>query len=152
MHWNPMIFLGEARTMKHGNNQGRVPPTAGLLGALTLSLSVVVAAAVPRFHNAPESADQLKNPYAHHSAAAKAGATLFTQNCSACHGANGQGMANIPAVRTGPTQSAPDGQLFWFITTGEPDKGMPAWGSLTEQQRWQVVTYLKSLSSSRASR
>lgn len=136
-------------TTKQVRNQGRAHWRAGFIASVTFSVALVVAAAIPRFHNAPASADQLKNPYAHQGAAAKAGSTLFSQNCSACHGSNGQGMNNIPALRAGPTQSAPDGQLFWFITTGEPDKGMPAWGSLTEQQRWQLVTYLKSLSSAK---
>lgn len=131
--------------MKNRKNKARVRSGIAVLATFTLG---VIAVAAPRFHNAPESADQLKNPYAGQAAVAKAGATLFAQNCSACHGNNGQGMANIPALRSGATQSAPDGQVFWYITTGETDKGMPAWGSLPEKQRWQIVTYLKSLSSS----
>jgi mono/diheme cytochrome c family protein len=51
----------------------------------------------------------------------------------------------MPAVSKGPTQSAPDGEVFWFITTGATDKGMPSWSTLSERQRWQLVTYLKSL-------
>jgi mono/diheme cytochrome c family protein len=54
----------------------------------------------------------------------------------------------MPAVSQGPTQSASDGEVFWFITTGAVDKGMPSWASLSERQRWQLVTYLKSLKSS----
>jgi mono/diheme cytochrome c family protein len=54
----------------------------------------------------------------------------------------------MPAVSQGPTQSASDGEVFWFITTGAPDKGMPSWSTLPERQRWQIVTYLKSLKSS----
>jgi len=135
-----------------GSNKMRVRSGVGIIGAFVLSLGVIVTAAAPRFHNAPASADQLKNPYAGQAAEAKAGASLFAQNCASCHGSNAQGMANIPALRSGATQSAADGQLFWFITVGEPDKGMPAWGSLPERQRWQIVTYLKSLSSSSSSK
>ena len=55
----------------------------------------------------------------------------------------------MPALAQGPTQSAPDGEVFWFITTGAPDKGMPSWSALSERQRWQLVAYLKSLKNSR---
>jgi len=57
----------------------------------------------------------------------------------------------MPAVAEGPTQSAPDGAVFWFITNGAPDKGMPSWSSLSERQRWQLVSYLKSLGNSHGS-
>jgi len=54
----------------------------------------------------------------------------------------------MPAVSQGPTQSAPDGEVFWFITTGAVDKGMPSWSALPERQRWQLVAYMKSLKNS----
>lgn len=54
----------------------------------------------------------------------------------------------MPAVSQGPTQSASDGEVFWFITTGAVDKGMPSWSALPERQRWQIVSYLKSLKTS----
>jgi hypothetical protein len=50
----------------------------------------------------------------------------------------------MPAVSHGPTQSSSDGEVFWFITTGAVDKGMPSWSALSERQRWQLVSYLKS--------
>ena len=57
-------------------------------------------------------------------------------------------MANFPALNRGATQSVPDGEVFWFITTGSVSNGMPSWATLPEQARWQLVTYLKSLKSS----
>jgi len=106
------------------------------------------AAQDAHYHNAPASAAQQKNPYAGQSTAAAAGAKLYAANCASCHGANGQGTGNIPALTAGPTQSAPDGEVFWFITKGSINNGMPGWGQLPEQERWQIVTYLKSLRSS----
>jgi hypothetical protein len=53
----------------------------------------------------------------------------------------------MPAVSQGPTQAAPDGEVFWFITTGAIDEGMPSWSALSERQRWQFVSYLRSLKS-----
>ena len=97
------------------------------------------------FHNAPASSGQLKNPYTGLSAAAAVGSRLYAANCGSCHGIKGRGTGNIPPLAEGPTQSASDGEVFWFITTGAADNGMPAWASLPERQRWQIVTYLKSL-------
>ena len=97
------------------------------------------------FHNAPASSNQLKNPYAGQPAAAAAGARVYATNCGSCHGVKGRGTGNIPQLSEGPTQSASDGEVFWFITNGAVDNGMPSWASLSERQRWQIVTYLKSL-------
>jgi glucose/arabinose dehydrogenase len=97
------------------------------------------------FHNAPATAEQSKNPYAGKHAAAQAGANLFARHCASCHGPTGGGTGNIPALAKGPTQSAADGAIFWFITQGDPNNGMPSWANLSEQQRWQVITYLKAL-------
>ena len=109
-----------------------------------------LAAQDAHFHNAPTSSVQLKNPYAGKSAAVAAGSKLYTMNCGSCHGIRGRGTGNIPALSQGPAQSVPDGEVFWFITTGSVDNGMPAWASLPEQKRWQIVTYLKSLKNSRS--
>src|SRR6202166_4169361 len=101
-----------------------------------------------KFHNAPASSDQLKNPYAGQQAAVTAGSRLYAMNCGSCHGIKGRGTGNIPPLAQGPTQSASDGEVFWFITTGSVNNGMPSWASLSEQKRWQIVTYLKSLKNS----
>lgn len=98
-----------------------------------------------RFHNAPPSSQQLKNPYAGQPAAIKAGEKLYALNCRSCHGIHGRGNGNVPALSRSAVQSAPDGEVFWFITTGSVDNGMPAWRSLSEQKRWQIVSYLKTL-------
>jgi len=109
-----------------------------------------LAAQDAHFHNAPISSSQETNPYAGQHTAVVAGSKLYTTNCGACHGVNGRGTGNVPALAKGPTQSAPDGEVFWFITTGSVNNGMPSWASLPELQRWQIVTYLKSLKNSPA--
>ncbi|HEY1469944.1 MAG TPA: c-type cytochrome [Candidatus Acidoferrum sp.] len=123
-----------------------------LFSAIFATACIVVPSRIiaqdANFHNAPSSSAQQKNPYAGQQAAVASGAKLYAANCAACHGSSGQGTGNIPAVSTGPTQSAPDGELFWFINTGSVNNGMPAWGSLSEEKRWQIVAYLKSLKSS----
>jgi mono/diheme cytochrome c family protein len=120
-----------------------------VISAILLSFSVsMLLAQDSHFHNAPASSNQLKNPYAGQPTTAAAGARLYATNCGACHGIKGRGTGNIPPLSEGPTQSASDGEVFWFITTGAADNGMPAWGTLPERQRWQIVTYLKSLKGS----
>lgn len=103
-----------------------------------------------QFHDAPPSSAHLKNPYAGQQAAVAAGSRLYGTNCSSCHGTHGQGTGAMPALAQGPTQSASDGEVFWFITTGASDKGMPSWSTLPERQRWQLVAYLKSLKNSQS--
>ena len=111
---------------------------------LNFSPSMLIAQDA-NFHNAPASSHQSKNPYAGQPAAAAAGSRLYSANCGSCHGTGGVGTGNIPALSEGPTQSAPDGVVFWFITNGAVNNGMPSWASLPARQRWQIVTYLKSL-------
>jgi mono/diheme cytochrome c family protein len=116
------------------------------IGAIvfTVPASMVIAQDT-HFHNAPASSSQLRNPYVGQPTATAAGARLYATNCGSCHGIKGRGTGNIPPLYEGPTQSASDGEVFWFITTGAANNGMPAWGALPERQRWQIVTYLKSL-------
>ena len=119
------------------------------ISAMVLVFSVSISIAQDaHFHNAPASSIQLKNLYAGQQSAAVAGSRLYAMNCGSCHGIGARGTGNIPALSQGPTQSAADGEVFWFITTGSVNNGMPAWANLPEKQRWQIVAYLKSLKNS----
>jgi glucose/arabinose dehydrogenase len=99
------------------------------------------------FHNAPASAQQVKNPYTGQAQAALAGKAVYAHNCGACHGNNGQGAGNVPPLARGTAQTAPDGAIFWYITQGDVNNGMPSWASMPSKQRWEVVTFLKTLNS-----
>jgi glucose/arabinose dehydrogenase len=129
-------------------NQGsKARVTIGFLALLSLSAFLMfpsLKAQNARFHDAPASAADSKNPYAGQKPAAEAGAKLYAANCAACHGQKGQGTGNIPALAGGPAESANDGELFWFITNGDLNNGMPSWKQLPEQARWQLVTFIKS--------
>lgn len=58
------------------------------------------------------------------------GRDLYTENCVACHGRNGEGVPNVGAALN--TQeflgSADDGTIFDTISDGRPGTAMPAWG------------------------
>ncbi len=86
----------------------------------------------------------MKNPYAGQAAASAAGKKLYAQNCSQCHGNNRQGMGPAPGLDGASIKSAKAGEVFWFITTGNLNNGMPSWSNLSKQQRWQIVTFLEA--------
>ncbi len=113
--------------------------------AALLALVSGLQAQAQGFHGAPATASASRNPFAHKPQAIAAGAELYTSNCGACHGRNGRGTGNIPALAHGPAQSATDGELFWFITRGDEDNGMPSWKQLPEDDRWKIIAYVKSL-------
>jgi glucose/arabinose dehydrogenase len=102
------------------------------------------------FHNAPESAKHLTNPYESAPNAAQAGKPLYHLRCARCHGENGEGSGNIPPLRSSGIRQVTSGELFWFITQGDPKREMPSWASLPQQQRWKIVSYVKNLSSPQA--
>jgi glucose/arabinose dehydrogenase len=118
---------------------------AGLVGiSLAVLLPLVALDSQDKsFHNAPPETARLTNPYDEHPPAHAR--QLYHQYCAACHGLNGEGSGNIPAVAKGATQSAPDGEIFWYVTKGDANNGMPAWSGLPERQRWEIVSYLKAL-------
>jgi mono/diheme cytochrome c family protein len=98
---------------------------------------------------APAEAAARTNPLATRPEATAGGAKLFKRNCVECHGQSGMGLANkhsadlhLPVV-----QKQSDGALFWKITNGNVDRGMPSFSRLPELQRWQLVLYLRTFRS-----
>lgn len=90
------------------------------------------------------------------------GQFLYEKNCAHCHGAAGRGDGPVaplldPAprdftsaqfkIRSTPTGSLPtDQDLFNAITRGLAGTAMEDWGMLPEEERWQLVAYLKTFS------
>ena len=99
------------------------------------------------FHNAPPSARELKNPY--ETLQIGTAQSLYHRRCAQCHGEDGEGLGNIPALATERAQSASAGELFWYITQGDANNGMPSWAKLSRQQRKQIITYLRVLGGSK---
>jgi mono/diheme cytochrome c family protein len=114
------------------------------LSCLAFLFIIPSVAQTPAFRNAPAAAAKDKNPYAGSASAAATGKKVYAQNCAQCHGNNLQGMGPAPALDTPAVRSAKPGELFWFITTGKLSSGMPSWSQLSNQQRWQIVTFLES--------
>lgn len=94
---------------------------------------------------APKKAAARHNPLATDPEAPVAGAKLFAQHCAECHGETAEGGKKGPGLRAPDVQQATPGALFWLLTNGVVRKGMPVWSKLPDAQRWQLVSYIKSL-------
>jgi mono/diheme cytochrome c family protein len=97
------------------------------------------------FQGAPAVASGLQNPYAGRPTAVLAGRKLFVRHCAQCHGQNAEGRGSTPPLSSSVVRETPDGVLFWLLKNGNLRAGMPSWSGLPPQQRWQIVSFLKSL-------
>jgi mono/diheme cytochrome c family protein len=95
----------------------------------------------------PAGAAAKPNPLAGRAEAALGGRKLFRRNCVECHNQQGTGVAEKHAAdfELEVVQDQTDGALFWKITNGNPDRGMPSFSKLPELQRWQLVLFLRTL-------
>ena len=119
---------------------------------ILLPAALLLAADVDtKFHNAPASAQAMKNPYQGQDAATAAGKQLYAQNCASCHGVAGKGTGNVPSLVDGKLDSVKPGEVFWFITRGDKGNGMPSWAALPVKERWRIVTYVQSMGKSQDS-
>ncbi len=93
----------------------------------------------------PQPAIMRLNPLAHNTEAVGGGRKLFLRECSECHGQEGSGRKRAADLLLPEVQKQSDGALFWKITNGNARHGMPSFGRLPEQQRWQLVLFLRQL-------
>lgn len=90
--------------------------------------------------------DHMKtNPFENDPQAVASGRKLYELHCSECHGDKAQGTRYAPSLVHDEVQNSAPGTLFWILTNGIVRHGMPVWSKLPPQQRWQLVTFLKSL-------
>ena len=94
---------------------------------------------------APKKAVDRPNPMEKDPDAVAAGGKLYDLHCAECHGEMATGGKKGPSLRADEVQQATPGAIFWVLTNGVVRRGMPVWSKLPEPQRWQLVTYIKSL-------
>lgn len=95
---------------------------------------------------------QTKNPYAGDAKVAKLGEYEFRTNCAFCHGLGARGGGRGPDLtRTPKRHGDADAELYNTINNGVPGTAMPPNGAtqqgvgMTEEEIWQVVTYIRSV-------
>ena len=118
------------------------------LGTILLLLAgaaLLFAAEDGWLRKVPDTERKRANPLAGNAEAAAAGKVLFDDNCAKCHGENAEGKHNRPSLRSARVVHATDGELAWMLKNGNAWKGMPSWSSLPEPERWQIITFLRSL-------
>ena len=118
-----------------------------VLSLLVLSAATILASAGDGQWRTkvPESARKRPNPMAGDPDSRAAGAKLFQQNCATCHGKQAEGRSKRPNLHSDQIKNATPGELEWLLKNGSLKNGMPSWSRLPEPQRWQLVTFLKSL-------
>jgi|GEM_PF-1805873 len=119
---------------------------------LGLSFSADLASAQQPEWKVPSRSARKRNPLPDQAAIVAKGKVLYTAHCVSCHGTTGVGDGTAASGLEVPvgdltskkTQGQSDGALFWKITTGRAP--MTAFGdSLSVEERWQVVRYLRAL-------
>ena len=109
---------------------------------------------------APPEAKKLKNPVAPNADNLSAAHAIYMDKCANCHGEKGLGDGPEAAMYdVQPSNLADahmmsemtDGEIFWKI--GEGSKPMPSFKKqLSDEQRWQLVNYLRTLAPKPAAR
>ncbi len=106
----------------------------------------------------PADADKTKNPVAASADSVAKGKDLYLAktkgNCIFCHGETGSGNTeNLPRLRRKPADlsnkermsAMTDGEVFWKLSKGI-NGIMPAGEKrMTEEERWNVVNYVRTL-------
>ena len=133
--------------MGYGEKQGRMMNLRLFsIAALLLLPALLLAASDGAWlRRVPDEDRARRNPVAGQAQAASAGQKTFLENCAKCHGTDAMGLRNRPGLRSERIRHAKDGEIFWMLEHGNPYLGMPPWASLSEQTRWQVIAYIRSL-------
>lgn len=101
---------------------------------------------------APAAAAAKKNPVPADEKSVTEGRRTYIRECASCHGRTGKGDGTrAKELKTPPgdltsakVAGESDGELFWKITTGnEPMESYQT--KLTDQQRWELVNYIRNL-------
>lgn len=127
------------------------PPPAGTIARENKLLHYTSAPA-----DALRAGEGLSNPLgAGSDNSIQRGAKVFATYCAVCHGSDGVGMGPVaqrgfpppPSLLLSHAMQMKDGQIFHVLTYGQ--NNMPSYASqLTEHDRWNVITYVRSIQSS----
>ncbi len=124
------------------------------MGALLMSLALLACNA----RDEPSAAEyrEIEVPVDRLSSdeARQRGRTLFRAKCALCHGdgADGRGvrskgLSGKPANFTNPEwrRTTTPAQVFRILSEGKRGTSMPAWPTLSDDQKWDVIAYVLSV-------
>ena len=135
----------------------------GLILFMAVPGPLLAAGDCPQYRSTPGAPEEflaLKNPLPLNDKNLKSGEFIYQLRgqpiaCKTCHGEKGDGRAesgysfdiaprNFTCAET--MKALPDGQLFWIIRNGSPHTRMYAFPSLTDDQVWQLIHYIRRFS------
>jgi cytochrome c oxidase cbb3-type subunit 3 len=95
----------------------------------------------------PQQQATVKSPYQENAWGIGEGKRLYSAfNCAPCHGVNGGGAIGPALIDDKWIYGGNADQIYATISQGRPD-GMPSFGGrITDQQAWQLVAYIESMS------
>jgi putative heme-binding domain-containing protein len=120
--------------------------TIALLAMLALPLSDKTSATSASAQQPAKQSDSHPGPSAPSHVGALAGESVFSTNCSGCHGLDGQGSERAPGIAgSAKMQRLSDEQLVKIVSNGVAGTGMPAFQALGDDKVLQIVSYLRVL-------
>jgi mono/diheme cytochrome c family protein len=67
------------------------------------------------------------------------------RHCAECHNEDGSGLQEAADLQLPEVQKQSDGSIFWKITNGNVKAGMPPFARLSDTERWQIVSFVRTL-------
>ncbi len=113
------------------------------LGIVALSVNLLA-----QTNTIPAEAKAKTAPFLFTQETVKSGDQIYQVNCKSCHGDPGKGnYAKLVSFTIDPAsaeyQKFSDGEMFFILTNGK--NLMPTFANtLNEEQRWQVISYIRS--------
>lgn len=132
--------------------------TSAPTAAPTASSAAITPSATNATKETKNVTNETKNPLTNLAAAAEAGKPIYAKTCAACHGDTGKGDGRAAAafnpkptdLTKGDVPGDPDGELFLTVKQGRVRNGkmtMQPLKTLSDEQIWQVVAYVRTLAS-----
>ena len=123
----------------------RMPSNLGrilVLGGTVAMLAIAASGAEPPSNEHPRAG----NPFGRDAQAIAVGDALFHERCAVCHGQEAQGGMAVNLTSSRSARRGDESRFFTVIRDGIPGTDMPPNADFSNEQIWQVVSYLRALS------